>query len=318
MVTQKEELNAGAEYPTIYFLKGISGSGKSTWAKANCENLNAIRVNKDSLRDMMGLPYSKDSEGAVVHASREMGKEALRRGISVIVDDTNLSPKHKNAWKNIASDKSITANFKEVFFDIPLKDCIRRDAERENSVGETVILQQWNLLTGGVCNNVIEYVKQDKLLPSAIIVDIDGTVAFAKDRNIYDSAKCSTDIPNIPVVNLIQSLQRSGFYHRLEDGGTAYEPDPIHLIFLTGREGTNECIKNTMDWIAANITNKFSLITRAKGDSRKDSVTKRELYEKYIKDEYNVLFVLDDRDSVVDMWRKDLKLPCFQVYYGNF
>lgn len=31
-----------------------------------------------------------------------------------------------------------------------------------------------------------------------------------------------------------------------------------------------------------------------------------------------VKFVLDDRNQVVDMWRKDLGLTCLQVDYGDF
>jgi len=27
---------------------------------------------------------------------------------------------------------------------------------------------------------------------------------------------------------------------------------------------------------------------------------------------------LDDRNQVVDMWRRELALPCFQVNYGDF
>ncbi|MGH7203736.1 MAG: AAA family ATPase, partial [Candidatus Levyibacteriota bacterium] len=53
-------------------------------------------------------------------------------------------------------------------------------------------------------------------------------------------------------------------------------------------------------------------------DFRKDAVVKKELYETHISGKYEVLFVLDDRDQVVEMWRKDLGLPCFQVDYGNF
>ena len=37
----------------------------------------------------------------------------------------------------------------------------------------------------------------------------------------------------------------------------------------------------------------------------------------FIKDKYRVLFVLDDRNQVVDMWR-DIGLTCLQVADGNF
>lgn len=53
-------------------------------------------------------------------------------------------------------------------------------------------------------------------------------------------------------------------------------------------------------------------------DNRKDSIIKTEIYQEFIKEHYFVEFVLDDRNQVVDTWRKDLKLPCFQVNYGDF
>ena len=56
---------------------------------------------------------------------------------------------------------------------------------------------------------------------------------------------------------------------------------------------------------------------RAAGDNRKDAIVKRELYQRAVAGVYSIAFVLDDRNQVVDMWRKDLGLPCFQVNYGN-
>jgi hypothetical protein len=57
---------------------------------------------------------------------------------------------------------------------------------------------------------------------------------------------------------------------------------------------------------------------RDTGDTRKDSVLKKELYEAHVKGHYFVNFVLDDRNQVVDIWRLELGLPCLQVNYGDF
>ena len=54
------------------------------------------------------------------------------------------------------------------------------------------------------------------------------------------------------------------------------------------------------------------------GDRRKDSIVKRQMYERAVANTFDVLFVLDDRNQVVDMWRKELGLPRFQVDYGDF
>ena len=59
------------------------------------------------------------------------------------------------------------------------------------------------------------------------------------------------------------------------------------------------------------------LVMRKTGDYRKDSIVKREMFEEHIEGKYNVLFVLDDRNQVVDMWRKELGLTCLQCNYGR-
>ena len=56
---------------------------------------------------------------------------------------------------------------------------------------------------------------------------------------------------------------------------------------------------------------------RATGDNRNDAIVKNEIFDTYIRDKWNVVCVLDDRDRVVKRWR-ELGLACFQVNYGAF
>jgi hypothetical protein len=51
--------------------------------------------------------------------------------------------------------------------------------------------------------------------------------------------------------------------------------------------------------------------------NRKDAIMKEELYRQHIEGKYNIKFVLDDRQQVVDMWR-GLGLTVFQVDEGDF
>ena len=46
-------------------------------------------------------------------------------------------------------------------------------------------------------------------------------------------------------------------------------------------------------------------------DNRKDAIVKEEIL-KDIQSKYTILAVFDDRQQVVDMWRKH-RIPCFQV-----
>jgi hypothetical protein len=56
---------------------------------------------------------------------------------------------------------------------------------------------------------------------------------------------------------------------------------------------------------------------RKTGDHRKDYVVKKEIHRKLIKPKYEVLFVLEDRNQAVNMWRQE-GLTCLQVAPGDF
>jgi hypothetical protein len=53
-------------------------------------------------------------------------------------------------------------------------------------------------------------------------------------------------------------------------------------------------------------------------DYRRDAIIKKEIFDREVAGKYYIEFVLDDRDQVVEMWRKERKLTCFQVNYGAF
>ena len=134
----------------------------------------------------------------------------------------------------------------------------------------------------------------------AIIVDVDGTIAIKGDRHIYDGSLVHLDTPNEPIVKVVDSLYVYGF----------------DVVFTTGR--WEQFRKQTEDWLEANMDVYYSdLFMRADGDYRADSIVKEEIYHDKIEPVYNVLLVLDDRDSVVKMWRS-LGLTCLQVAEGNF
>jgi hypothetical protein len=89
-----------------------------------------------------------------------------------------------------------------------------------------------------------------------------------------------------------------------------------NIIFVSGREGTDVCKVKTLKWLLENKLN-GDLYMRPEGDHRNDAIIKEEIYNKYIKDKFDVEFVLDDRLRVVEMWRR-IGLRCLQVAPGNF
>lgn len=129
---------------TIYLLKGLPASGKSTWAKQKVsENPNIKRINKDDLRAMLdNSKWTPANEKFVLKIRDIMIKEALNSGYHAIVDDTNLHPKHEAQMRQLA--KELGAKVEIVNFDTSLEECIKRDSERPNSVGKEVITSMYD------------------------------------------------------------------------------------------------------------------------------------------------------------------------------
>ena len=126
---------------------GLPASGKSTWAKEVAESapLDIVRVNRDDIRDMLGLYWVPKREKLVTKIERQAMSDALKLGYTVIVDATNL--KKREFFKELAKSFSIKYEEKS-FLDVPLKVCLERDAKRERPVGEEVIMRMHNSLKG--------------------------------------------------------------------------------------------------------------------------------------------------------------------------
>ena len=84
---------------------------------------------------------------------------------------------------------------------------------------------------------------------------------------------------------------------------------------MTGRDGI--ALDKTKKWLDDVGVVYDNIFIRAVNDSRKDSVIKREIYEKEIKGKYNIIAIFDDRNQVVEMWRS-LGLTVLQCNYGDF
>lgn len=134
----------------------------------------------------------------------------------------------------------------------------------------------------------------------AIICDIDGTLAHMQDRDPYDYDKVDTDVVDKTTKNILRVF---------------YGTNDYAILIVSGREDT--CKHKTIGWLSKNYVMYDELLMRKHGDYRPDEVIKKEIYDKHIKDKYDVEFVLDDRNKVVKMWR-GIGLKCLQVAEGDF
>lgn len=239
-----------------------------------------------------GGKWSKSNEKQILLIRDTFVESFLREGINVIVDDTNFAPKHEARLRQIARD--MNAEFEIKIFDADVEDCIERDKARPNGVGETVIRRMWR-------DFVIPKttVVEDGTLPTAVLCDLDGTLADISWRNPYDASDVSQDKLK-PMTRYVLDLAT-------KDGN--------HVIYISGREEKDRLPSE--EWLKGHDCPPGPLFMRATGDKRKDWIIKQEIFDREIRGKYNVLFVLDDRTQVVETWRA-MGLTCFQVAEGDF
>lgn len=143
------------------------------------------------------------------------------------------------------------------------------------------------------------------------IFDIDGTLAdlthrlhhIQGERKNWDEfySSCDLDSPIEPVITVMDSLIDQGF-------------DVWHF---TGR--TESVWEKTKTWLLANTSHwDQPIVMRPDGDTRPDYVVKQEMLDNMLDvDRERLIGVFDDRQQVVDMWRRN-GIKCFQVAKGDF
>lgn len=301
-------------------MRGLPASGKTTRAYSLVAR-GASRVSRDELRRSLFNVQDKArldpvKESVITRVEKDMVFALLATGQDVVVDDMNLRNEYIKSWDLLA--QQFDAEFQIVdLTDVPLYVLINRNLNRNDGVPQQLVNELYQRYVKGkphplpyerkqLKDNVVgaPYVRPD-YKPKAIIVDIDGTVALHANRSPYDYSLVSTDEPNLPIVQLVKDWAHQN-------------PSGI-ILFTSGRP--DSCRDETEKWLGRTFLGlvrwNWDLLMRRAEDKRNDSVVKLELFDKYIREDYRVEFVLDDRNRVVDMWRS-IGLTCLQVAPGNF
>jgi predicted kinase len=285
----------------IIMTRGVPASGKTTWAREFVkENSNYVNLNRDDFRAMLygsDYKFSRAREATVTIAQRGAAVAALTEGKSVIISDTNLSKSVQDSWWRVALPfgASIKVTYKN--FDCELDVALKRNAMRDGGVPPEVVWRMHGQYMKQV--HVDSKVRHDPLLPNAIIVDVDGTVANHEGmRSPYNWGEVGKDTPHEDIIQLVRMLSEN-----------------FTVIIMTGRDG--ECAEETKSWLSRYQIPFKHFYIREEGDQRKDSIIKRELFDNNVRGVYNVKYVIDDRAQVVNMWR-DLGLRVLDVAGGMF
>ena len=301
----------------VIILGGSQEKGKIAFASKllNDNPGEYIRLNTDELRVMTTNHYhTTDNEKFIEKVKDLMLEEALLDGKHVFLDDSNLSEgqleRIRNVVRKFNTDHNQSVPVEIISMVAKLEDCMESDRAGEkpiNEVGEAAKHKMHRQHTPKAGSNIPKHYKkypdyrtQDPSLPKAIICDLDGTLALLNGRSPFDASTCEYDKPNAPVVNLVTHYYQLGY----------------KVILASGREDIYR--SQTELWLKKYQVRFEALYMRPAGDYRKDAIVKKEIFDLYIDGKYYIELVLDDRNQVVDLWRNELQLPCFQVYYGDF
>lgn len=130
--------------------QGLSGSGKTTWARHWTEedSIHRIRLNYDDIRCMLGKYWVPEREGFVRYLFKQGLRYAILNGYEIVIDNmNNLNPKHIKEYQDMIETFNKECTFEYTLelklFNTSLDECIKGDSLREHPIGEEVIKQQW-------------------------------------------------------------------------------------------------------------------------------------------------------------------------------
>lgn len=141
-----------------------------------------------------------------------------------------------------------------------------------------------------------------------IIADLDGSIAnidhrvplaLAKDWDAFNE-KLESDSVNVPIRYLLNKLHEN-----------------CNIVIMTGRQ--RKYFNRTAKWLYSHDVRYDAILMRGDNDRRPDVEVKRDMYNTFIAyhPRAEILFVVEDRDRVVEMWRS-LGLTCLQCAKGQY
>ncbi|MDB2686180.1 AAA family ATPase [Mariniblastus sp.] len=222
----------------LIVLVGISGSGKSTWVREQFADSQIL--SSDTMRGMLtddatNQDCSKDAFkviGSLVELRLSYGKLS-------VIDATNLKRPARRTWLQLAQAHNVPAVV--VYFDVPLKECIRRQETRDRQVPEEVVRRQanslnnidgnlkaegWNgilkVTSSGHSESVSVEVLQDWISPQVISDGNGVSIKHPKLDIIGDVHGCYDELTEL--------LEKMGWFKHAEEGWR--HPENRFLVFV--------------------------------------------------------------------------------------
>lgn len=324
----------------IILMRGISGSGKSTYAREHYSDYRIVC--RDELRSRycdlneyfdggMRTPF----EDYLTTVEEYEITQAICKGIPLVIDNTNLRRKYIQNYINIFAELNVDPSaVKIVELDTTSGVAMNRNLAANKHVSKDVINQQYRQFLSDKIK-IEDFVKHGEWvttsskrshfsipievepympnedLPPAVIIDLDGTSAT---RAVGPNMRSFYDYSNIESDNAVEFV--SLIIHAL----MSFEVEPI---FLSGRpeelarEGTEKFIREKIGVSDFELYMRSDAVdTDENGDRKPDYMVKYRLFNENLRERYNVVGAFDDRRQIVNLW-EELGIKCLICSNSN-
>jgi len=115
----------------LILMRGLPGSGKSTWIKEKGYEICAICP--DTIRLMYATPnptISQSYDGKVWKIINDILETRMKNGFFTILDATNITWKSIKPYVKLCEDYEFELEIMD-FSNVPLEECLKRNKERE-------------------------------------------------------------------------------------------------------------------------------------------------------------------------------------------
>lgn len=289
--------------PKCIMLVGPPGSGKSTMARKMATENGIEYFNQDS----QGKGHLHDFDMAIFDKK------------DVIVDRMNFNKQQRSRYLDLAKKYGYETEI--IVLHQNWETCFKRVMARQGH--ETI--NDEKAARGALATFFGKYERPEPgeadqitmIYPAGprekvIVCDLDGTLCDVEHRRHHvrkpagekkDWVSFFKEIPNDPI------------YQWCADIINNFKTQGVRTVFCSGR-GTNEQ-RNTKEWLEKHGFGDNPLYMRDRHDSRQDSIVKEIILDFELLTRYQPYFMLDDRDQVVQMWRRR-GFICLQVQEGDF
>ncbi len=275
----------------LILLVGPPGCGKSTMA-TQLETEGYVRINQDS-------------QGKEGHWDKYL--EALAKGKDIVVDRMNFNKQQRSRYLSIASLNSVNYETEIRVLHEPLEVCFRRCLQREgHETIQTEVDARKALLFFFKNYERVEDSEEALItriwphagreLPSAIICDLDGTLCDISHRQKWVTGEGKKNWPMF-----MAGIKDDALNKWCKTILMSLHSD-YHIVLCSGRG--QEHLEPTRHWLSQNQICHDNLFMRMNGDHRQDYIVKEILLDFEILSRYRPYFMIDDRQQVVDMYRR--------------